>query len=149
MELQHFRRLNADEDDDGLHRVFPTNSSSNSISLKREPLDSTQLQPEEEAEYDERKEDAHMNIRRSSFVDSHYTDRDGNIVVATNIHKTYLLGIEGVPALRGVSLSIKRGEFITILGASGGGKTSLLNVLGTIDKPTKGELHICGHRQLT
>jgi len=33
-----------------------------------------------------------------------------------------------------------------ILGSSGGGKTSLLNILGTIDKPTKGELHICGHR---
>jgi len=68
------------------------------------------------------------------------------IVVAHNLHKTYLLGLEGVPALRGVSLSIQRGEFIVILGSSGGGKTSLLNLLGTIDQPTKGELSICGHR---
>jgi putative ABC transport system ATP-binding protein len=67
-----------------------------------------------------------------------------DLIVAENIHKTYLLGVEGVPALRGVSLRIKRGEFIVILGKSGGGKTSLLNILGTIDKPTKGELKICG-----
>jgi ABC-type lipoprotein export system ATPase subunit len=71
----------------------------------------------------------------------------GNVIHCTNIHKTYLLGVEGVPALRGVSLSIQRGEWIIILGSSGGGKTSLLNILGTIDRPTKGELHICGHRQ--
>jgi len=63
-----------------------------------------------------------------------------------NVHKTYLLGVEGVPALRGVSLSIRRGEFVVIFGLSGGGKTTLLNVIGTIDKPTKGELHLCGHR---
>lgn len=67
-----------------------------------------------------------------------------DLIVAENIHKTYLLGVEGVPALRGVSLRIQKGEFIVILGKSGGGKTSLLNILGTIDKPTKGELRICG-----
>lgn len=39
-----------------------------------------------------------------------------------------------------------RGEFILILGSSGGGKTSLLNILGTIDKPTKGELYIDGSK---
>lgn len=69
-----------------------------------------------------------------------------NIISAVNIHKTYLLGLDGVAALRGVSLDIKRGEFIVILGKSGGGKTSLLNILGTIDKPSKGELYIGGKR---
>jgi putative ABC transport system ATP-binding protein len=63
-----------------------------------------------------------------------------------NVHKTYLLGVEGVPALRGVSLSVKRGEFVVIYGLSGGGKTTLLNIIGTIDKPTKGELYIGGER---
>lgn len=72
--------------------------------------------------------------------------KDEDIVVATNIHKTYLLGVEGVPALRGVSLRVKRGEFIIILGKSGGGKTSLLNIMGTIDKPTKGDMLLCGMR---
>jgi len=57
-----------------------------------------------------------------------------------------LLGVEGVPALRGVSLKVRRGEFVAIYGTSGGGKTSLLNVMGTIDKPTKGHLTICSSR---
>jgi len=68
------------------------------------------------------------------------------VIRIDNIHKTYLLGVEGVPALRGVSLNVKRGEFVVIFGLSGGGKTTLLNVIGTIDKPTKGELYLCGHR---
>jgi ABC-type branched-subunit amino acid transport system ATPase component len=53
------------------------------------------------------------------------------IVELRNIHKTYLLGIEGVPALRGVTVSITKGEFVVILGKSGGGKTTMLNVIGT------------------
>ena len=55
-----------------------------------------------------------------------------------------MLGIEGVPALRGVGLSINEGEFVTILGTSGGGKTTMLNIIGTIDKPSKGDVYICG-----
>jgi putative ABC transport system ATP-binding protein len=43
-----------------------------------------------------------------------------------------------------VSVDIKEGEFITILGTSGGGKTTMLNIMGTIDKPTKGDVFICG-----
>ena len=62
------------------------------------------------------------------------------------MHKTYLLGIEGVPALRGVNLTVQDGEFISILGTSGGGKTTLLNIIGTIDKPSKGDVYICGLR---
>lgn len=68
------------------------------------------------------------------------------LIRLTNVHKTYLLGLEGVQALRGVNLSIRKGEFCTILGTSGGGKTTMLNLIGTIDKPTKGDLHLCGLR---
>ena len=71
-------------------------------------------------------------------------DKD-TILSIRNVHKTYLLGIEGVPALRGASVSIKRGDFICIYGTSGGGKTTMLNIIGTIDKPTKGELFLCGN----
>lgn len=63
-----------------------------------------------------------------------------------NVHKTYLLGLEGVAALRGVTLEVKRKEFICIFGTSGGGKTTLLNLMGTIDKPTKGNIYIGGMR---
>ena len=48
---------------------------------------------------------------------------------------------------RGVSLTVRRGEFICIFGTSGGGKTTLLNIMGTIDKPTKGEMHVAGVRK--
>jgi putative ABC transport system ATP-binding protein len=67
---------------------------------------------------------------------------DEVIIRLTNVHKTYLLGLEGVPALRGVNLSIFAGEFVTILGTSGGGKTTMLNIIGTIDKPSKGDIRI-------
>ena len=68
------------------------------------------------------------------------------VVRLENVHKTYLIGIEGVAALRGVSLSVRRGEFLCILGTSGGGKTTLMNIMGTIDRPTKGHLTLCNER---
>jgi putative ABC transport system ATP-binding protein len=64
------------------------------------------------------------------------------VVNIRNVHKTYLIGIEGVPALRGVSLKVKRGEFLIILGTSGGGKTTLLNMIGTIDTPSRGDIKL-------
>jgi putative ABC transport system ATP-binding protein len=65
-----------------------------------------------------------------------------DVIVLRNIHKTYLIGIEGVPALRGVSLTVKKGEFLTIFGTSGGGKTTMLNIIGTIDTPSRGDIKI-------
>lgn len=65
-----------------------------------------------------------------------------NAIVLRNIHKTYLIGIEGVPAIRGVSLQVSKGEFLIILGISGGGKTTMLNVIGTIDTPSRGDVKI-------
>lgn len=44
----------------------------------------------------------------------------------------------------GVSLTVNSGEFVVIFGTSGGGKTTMLNLIGTIDKPTKGEMFLCG-----
>lgn len=69
-------------------------------------------------------------------------DKENFIIQIRNIHKTYLIGMEGVPALRGVSLNIKESEFLIILGTSGGGKTTLLNTLGTIDTPSRGDVKL-------
>jgi putative ABC transport system ATP-binding protein len=62
------------------------------------------------------------------------------IVRVDDVFKTYKLGKTEVPALRGVSLEIHRGEFLSIAGPSGSGKTTLLNLIGCIDTPTKGRV---------
>jgi putative ABC transport system ATP-binding protein len=61
-----------------------------------------------------------------------------------NVHKSYVLGSTAVGALRGVTLSIQRGEFVALMGPSGCGKTTLLNLIGAIDTPSRGTLIVDG-----
>jgi len=89
-------------------------------------------------------EDEYEDVDENSDNEIDETSRE--VIKIVNVHKTYLLGIEGVPALRGVNVTVQEGEFIAILGTSGGGKTTLLNIIGTIDKPSKGDVYICGLR---
>src|SRR5258708_29649796 len=60
------------------------------------------------------------------------------LIQIDNVHKYYDLGETKVHALRGVTVNIERGEFVAIMGASGGGKSTFMNILGCLDKPTTG-----------
>lgn len=60
------------------------------------------------------------------------------VIRVENLHKIYHMGDVEVPALRGVNLTIDRGEFVAVMGASGSGKSTFMNILGCLDRPTSG-----------
>ena len=67
------------------------------------------------------------------------------VMTVNNVTKTYgKKGEKQFQALRGVSLSVAKGEFVAIMGTSGSGKTTLLNIMSTLDKPSSGEVTING-----
>jgi putative ABC transport system ATP-binding protein len=59
-----------------------------------------------------------------------------------DVQRSYKMGTETVQALRGVSISINRGEYISIMGPSGSGKSTLFNMIGGLDKPSDGKVYI-------
>jgi len=63
----------------------------------------------------------------------------GSLIQVQDLVKVYSLGEVDVIALQGVSLSIDRGEFVAIMGASGSGKSTFMNILGFLDRPTSGQ----------
>ncbi|MBN1757992.1 MAG: ABC transporter ATP-binding protein [Chitinispirillaceae bacterium] len=71
-----------------------------------------------------------------------------NIIEIRNLKKDYALGKTTVHALRGIDLSIVKGDLISIIGPSGSGKTTLLNVIGCIDDATEGSVKV-GEREIT
>src|SRR6267143_4979334 len=66
------------------------------------------------------------------------------LIQLENIHKSYFTGQVEVKAVRGVSLQIAAGEFVAIMGASGSGKSTMMNILGCLDRPTEGRYLLDG-----
>ncbi|MGB9664867.1 MAG: ABC transporter ATP-binding protein [Ignavibacteria bacterium] len=65
-------------------------------------------------------------------------DKNPVIIEMKNITKTYIVGLEEVHALRGISLTVRKNEYIAVMGPSGSGKSTLMNIIGCLDTPTTG-----------
>jgi len=68
------------------------------------------------------------------------------IIVVRNLRRDYQMGAETVRALRGVDLTIRKNEYVAIMGPSGSGKSTLMNMIGCLDTPTEGEYWLNGYR---
>ena len=64
------------------------------------------------------------------------------IIKTENLKRHFQVGSETVEALKGINLSVKKGEFLSIMGPSGSGKTTLMNIIGCLDTPTHGNYHL-------
>ena len=63
-----------------------------------------------------------------------------NFIQVKAVHKNYRVEKTEILVLRGVNLTVRKGEWIALLGASGSGKTTLLNIIGALEKPDNGEI---------
>lgn len=70
--------------------------------------------------------------------------KDGNVLQLVSVTKTYYLGEHEIKALDSVSLTIRKGEFVAIVGPSGSGKSTLMHLMGLLDVPTYGSVYLQG-----
>jgi putative ABC transport system ATP-binding protein len=71
--------------------------------------------------------------------------RDGIVIRTYDLWKTYVMGDQEINAVSGVDITIKRGEYVAIMGPSGSGKSTLMNLIGCLDTPSKGQYFINGN----
>lgn len=81
---------------------------------------------------------------KETLNSDNHTDLPKEIIRVENLRREFIVGGEKVKALRGVSFTIREGEFVTIMGTSGSGKSTLLNMLGCLDTPTSGDYVLDG-----
>jgi putative ABC transport system ATP-binding protein len=81
-----------------------------------------------------------MVINMSELLNQNNT----NVIELKNIHKSYLMGDNRLEVLKGISLTVKKGEFLAVLGPSGSGKSTLMNVIGCMDGFDEGEYMLGG-----
>jgi putative ABC transport system ATP-binding protein len=77
-------------------------------------------------------------------IHTHESPLPNSLITLDHIHKTYRMGDVEIHALRGVSLRIDPGEFIAIMGASGSGKSTTMNIIGCLDRPSRGHYYLEG-----
>src|ERR1700735_3290285 len=71
--------------------------------------------------------------------------RDGIVIRTFDLWKTYIMGDQEIHAVSGVDIVIRRGEYVAIMGPSGSGTSTLMNLIGCLDSPTKGDYYLNGN----
>jgi putative ABC transport system ATP-binding protein len=85
-----------------------------------------------------------MSTSTENIAAAHSAAATSAVIHVEDVHKYYDLGETRVHALRGVSVDIRKGEFVAVMGASGGGKSTFMNILGCLDRPTGGRYFLEG-----